>query len=83
MRDQGKEEEEQRLKELRTTLMDKYGKLMKRNKRENWKEFTNEFATMSDTEKLAKILKGSQNNFMQTLKTKNGTYTKNPTETLE
>ena len=83
MRDQGKEEEKQRLKDLRTELMDKYGKLMKRKKRENWKAFTNEFATMSDTEKLAKIIKSSQTNFMQTLKTKNGNFTKDPKETLK
>ena len=38
---------------------------------------------MSDTEKLAKILKGSQTNIMQTLKTRNGNYTKDPKETLE
>ena len=63
--------------------MEKYGKKMDRKKRDTWKQFTSEFTNMSDSEKFANIFKGSQNNFMQTLKTKSGEYTSTPKETLE
>ena len=83
MRDQGKTEEEERIKAIRIEIMEKYGRKMDKKKQDNWKNFTSEFVNMSDSEKLSKILKGSQNNFMQTLKTKTGEYTSTPKETLE
>ena len=67
MRDRGKTEEEERIKAIRTKIMKKYGEKLDNKKRDNWKDFAPEFTNMSDSEKLAKILKGSQNNFMQTL----------------
>ena len=64
-------------------LKREYKSLIRRAKRSSWQKFCSSFAKINDSHRIGKLLKGVRKVQLDVLQKTDGTYTSDPSETLE